>query len=170
MIIAFNEVAHDNDTRNSIKSRIKSIITDPEVTINEKNVKSFKITNYVNCLFFSNERVPIFIEDQDRRLNVVTTGGKLRAYEWFNKDPKGFIKKLGDEVPKFAQFLMNYNYNSNLAETVIDNEDKQAVVAVGMNRFEEFAHHLKLNDAEWFEENGRPNIYGHRETITELRG
>ena len=44
MIIAFNEVAHDNDTRNSIKSRIKSIITDPEVTINEKNVKNYKIT------------------------------------------------------------------------------------------------------------------------------
>ena len=54
---------------------------------------------------------------------------------------------------------MNCRYDSNLAETVIDNEDKQAVVAVGMNRFEEFAHHLKLNDVEWFQENSRTNIY-----------
>jgi hypothetical protein len=153
IIVAFNEVAHDNSTRNNIKSRIKAIITDPDVMINEKNIRNYLITNYVNCLFFSNEKVPLFIEQKDRRLNVVTTGPNLISFEWFKKDPEGFINSLKPEVPKFAQFLMNWKYDPIAAKTCIDNDDKSAMVSVAMNKYEEVALHLKNADLEWFEEN-----------------
>ena len=160
ILIAFNEIAHDNNTRNSVKSTIKTIITEDEVTINEKNVKNFTITNYVNCIFFSNEKIPVFVEDKDRRLNIVTAAGVLRNYEWFNKDPEAFIEDLKKELPRFAQFLMNYKYDSQLAKTVIDNDDKKALVSVGMNRYEEFAYHLKKEDVDWFNENIRKDMFG----------
>ena len=153
IIVAFNEVAHDNSTRNNIKSRIKAIITDPDVMINEKNIRNYFITNYVNCLFFSNEKVPLFIEQKDRRLNVVTTGPNLLSFDWFKKDPSGFINSLKPEVSKFAQFLMNWKYDPIAAKTCIDNEEKSAMVSVALNKFEEFAIHLKNADLEWFEEN-----------------
>ncbi len=167
ILIAFNEIAHDNNTRNSVKSTIKTIITEDEVTINEKNVKNFTITNYVNCIFFSNEKIPVFVEDKDRRLNIVTAAGVLRNYEWFNKNPEAFIEDLKKELPRFAQFLMNYKYDSQLAKTVIDNDDKKALVSVGMNRYEEFAYHLKKEDVEWFNENIRKDIFGTPKSLEE---
>ncbi|HCY77723.1 MAG TPA: hypothetical protein DHV28_17565 [Ignavibacteriales bacterium] len=153
ILVAFNEVAHDNSTRNNIKSRIKAIITDPDVMINEKNIRNYFITNYVNCLFFSNEKVPLFIEQKDRRLNVVSTGPNLLSFEWFRKDPEAFINSLKAEVASFAQFLMNWKYDPIDAKTCIDNDEKASMVSVGLNKFEEFAIHLKKADLEWFEEN-----------------
>jgi hypothetical protein len=159
IIVAFNEVAHDNSTRNNIKSRIKAIITDPDVMINEKNIRNYLITNYVNCLFFSNEKVPLFIEQKDRRLNVVTTGPNLISFDWFKKDPEAYINTLKSEVPNFAQFLMNWDYDPIAAKTYINNEEKSAMASVALNKFEEFAIRLKKADLEWFEENIIYNDY-----------
>lgn len=149
LIIAFNEVAHDNRTRNSINSKVKAIITDPEVMINEKNVKTFMIENYVNALFYSNIEIPVLIEKGDRRFNVVRTKGNLRKCSWF-ADPLKVFEDIVRELPKFAEFLINYDYDPNLAMEVIENNEKASIVNAGMGRFEEFAFHLKDNDFEWF--------------------
>ncbi len=154
MMIAFNEVANkDNNSRNSVKSKIKAIITDKEIWINEKQIRPFPIENFVNCIFFSNEGVPVLIEEGDRRFNVVATGKPLRELSWFKNNPKEFIASISEEVPVFAQFLMNYNYNPIDANTVIMNEEKSALIKVGMNRFQEFAKYLKEQDVDWFNEN-----------------
>ncbi|MGE5435896.1 MAG: DUF5906 domain-containing protein [Syntrophothermus sp.] len=161
ILLAFNEVAHDNETRNNIKSKLKAIITDSEIMINEKNLKQYFIMNCVNCLFFSNEGVPVVIEEGDRRFNVVTTGNNLRSYDWFNTDPDKFIASLEAEVKYFAQYLMNWNYDSVAAKTAISNDEKNLLIASSMTCFEEFAMHLKNDDAEWFEENiPEKDIYG----------
>lgn len=166
LLIAFNEVAHDNNSRNFINSKIKSIITDTTATINEKNVKTYTVTNHANCLFFSNETIPLFIEQGDRRFNVIKTGEKLTSFEWFNKDPEEFLKKLEDEVPLFAQFLMNWVYDSKKANTCINNDEKEKIVGVCMDRFEEFSHKLKQADIEWFKA-GINNMFGLNITIPE---
>jgi len=152
ILIAFNEVAHDNRTRNSINSKVKAIITDNDIMINEKNVKVFTIDNHVNALFFSNNEIPVLIEENDRRFNVVRTGGNMRKATWF-ADPEQFFKDVKSELDTFSEYLINYNYNSVLAKTVISNGVKDALVDVGMTRYAEFASHLKANDVDWFEEN-----------------
>jgi hypothetical protein len=48
---------------------------------------------------------------------------------------------------------MNWKYDPVAAKTTIDNEDKSAMVSVAMNKYDEFALHLKQADLEWFEEN-----------------
>lgn len=152
ILIAFNEVAHDNRTRNSINSKVKAIITDNDIMINEKNIKVFTIDNHANALFFSNNEIPVLIEENDRRFNVVRTGGNMRKQSWFS-DPEQFFIDVNAELAVFAEYLINYNYDPVLAKTVISNGVKDALVDVGMTRFAEFASHLKRNDVDWFVEN-----------------
>ena len=103
-------------------------------------------------MFFSNESVPVFIEQGDRRFNVVTTNGNLNKQDWFESDPIAFIAALEEEVPAFAQFLMNWKYDELKAKRVFANEAKETMVSAGMNRFEEFVNKLKSQDIVWFEE------------------
>ena len=152
ILIAFNEVAHDNRTRNSINSKVKAIITDNDIMINEKNVKVFTIENHANALFFSNDTIPVLIEENDRRFNVVRTGGNMRKQSWFS-DPEQFFADVKGELGTFAEYLINYNYDPVLAKTVISNGVKEALVDVGMTRYAEFSSHLKANDVDWFVEN-----------------
>ena len=148
MIIAFNEVAYDNSTRNSANSKIKAIITDPELQINEKNVKAYFVRNYANCLFYSNESIPVLIEVGDRRFNVVKTGSKLTNKSWFSV-PDKFFDEVENELPAFAQYLMNLNYDPVKAKAVINNANKESLINVAKNRYQEFAERLKAKDCEW---------------------
>ena len=146
--IAFNEVAHDNSGRNALNSKIKSLITDPVIIINEKYVKPYAIKNYANCMFFSNESVPLLVERSDRRFNVVETGGPLTATSWFNAEK--VIPMLIEELDAFAQYLWNIDIDIAMANTAIRNDLKEKMISAGMNRFEEFAAKLKDADIEWF--------------------
>ena len=149
--ICFNEVANNNTDRNSLNSKIKAIVSDSETMINEKNIKAYTIQNHVNCIFFSNENVPLLVESDDRRFNIVETGGKLTNLEWFDRGT--IVKLLGGELPRFAQYLKNYEYDKDRAMSVINTEAKRVLVDAGVNRFEDFANHLKAGKTEWFIEN-----------------
>lgn len=169
MLVAFNEVACNTEARNKVNSRLKAIITDSEIQINEKNVRQFYITNYVNCIFFSNESVPLYIEDRDRRFNVIQTYGNLQKQQWFSDAPDAFIGSLAEELPQFAQFLMNWVYDPIKAKTVFTNEAKSNIVNSGLNRFEEFALHLKNGDLQWFKDNANSNgLFDHQLHLDEV--
>lgn len=145
--IAFDEVAHDNKSRNMLNSKLKALITDDKVTLNDKNDKAFEIENRMNCVFFSNEAVPLVVEQSDRRFTIVRTGGNLAKQGFFDGDM--FFKRIQAELVSFAQYLKNYPYDESVANTVLDTAEKQHLVAAVMGRFEEFAARLKKNDAEW---------------------
>lgn len=154
LFIAFNEVANDDtSTKRSVKSKIKFLITDEKIIINEKHVKNFEIDNFTNIMFFSNEAIPILIETEDRRFNVVETGGKLKMVKSFGADAEGFISSLNEELVDFAQYLLNYNYDARLVDEVIENEAKSSIQELSMNRFELFASKIKAKDWSWFDEN-----------------
>ena len=152
--IAFNEVAHDNPGRNALNSKIKAIITDPTITINEKNIKTYEIKNSVNCAFFSNEVVPLLVERNDRRFTIVRTGSALTKQTWF--DPTVNFPAFKGELLAFAQYLWNWEIDESRANTVLENDVKQNMIDSGMSRFEEFALHLKQADIGWFLDNMEP--------------
>ncbi|MHA1912058.1 MAG: DUF5906 domain-containing protein [Candidatus Kariarchaeaceae archaeon] len=154
LFIAFNEVASvDTSSKRSVKSKIKAIISDEKALINEKHIRTYEIDNCANILFFSNEVIPILIEEGDRRFNVIETGSKLKNVSSFAADPTAFIKTLKDELSSFAQFLLNYKHSARLADDVIENNAKASIQELSMNRFELFASKLKCNDWDWFDEN-----------------
>ncbi|MBZ0181027.1 MAG: DUF5906 domain-containing protein [Melioribacteraceae bacterium] len=154
LMIAFNEVANEeNKVKRSVKSKIKAIITDTQIIINQKNVKTFEIENCANVMFFSNEVVPVLIEYDDRRFNVVETGGKLGEVQLFKTDPQLFINKLSEELDKFAQYLVNYDYSIVKTDVVLSNTAKRNIQEMSMNKYELFAQKLIAKDWEWFESN-----------------
>ena len=56
-------------------------------------------------------------------------------------------------LPRFAQFLKNYEYDEEMAMSVIDNEAKSDLIGAGVNRYEDFANHLRYEDTKWFIDN-----------------
>jgi len=153
LFVAFNEVANDETkTKRSVKSKIKALISDCMMIVNEKHVRTYEMENYTNILFFSNEAIPLLIEEQDRRFNVIETGGTLKAVPSFKKNPEKFIEDTNDELDKFAQFLLNFSYDKITVDEVIENEAKKEIKELSMNKYELFASKLKAGNFEWFEQ------------------
>ncbi len=153
LFVAFNEVANDETkTKRSVKSKIKALISDDTVMVNEKHVRTYEMDNFANILFFSNEAIPLLIEEHDRRFNVIETGGPLKSVPSFVKNPHKFIDDLNNELDSFTQFLLNYNYDLFKVDMVLENEAKKELKELSMNKFELFAAKLKAGNFEWFEQ------------------
>ena len=54
-----------------IKNRLKGLITGDTIRVNPKNVAAHNEKNQMNIVFLSNERMPLVLEDDDRRYLVI---------------------------------------------------------------------------------------------------
>lgn len=54
-----------------IKNRLKGMITGDTIRVNPKNVAAHNEKNQMNIVFLSNERMPLVLEDDDRRYCVI---------------------------------------------------------------------------------------------------
>lgn len=54
-----------------IKNRLKGFITGSRIRVNPKNVTAHEEANHMNIAFLSNEKMPIVLEDDDRRHCVI---------------------------------------------------------------------------------------------------
>lgn len=85
--------------------RLKSLITSPMITKNEKNVKAFNVNHAGRYVFFSNNDTPIKIELNDRRFVVFEClGDNANNREYFN----ALLTEMNDPVimRQFYDFLM----------------------------------------------------------------
>jgi hypothetical protein len=60
-----------------VKNKLKSFITGDVIRINSKNIMAYDERNHVNLVFLSNERMPVVLEEDDRRHAVIWTPIKL---------------------------------------------------------------------------------------------
>ena len=72
LFIVANEIASSSE-KYEMKNALKTFITDTEIWINPKGVAAYFEENHVNILFFSNERMPVVLEQDDRRHCVMWT-------------------------------------------------------------------------------------------------
>lgn len=72
-----------------IKNKLKAFITGEWIRVNPKHMAPYEERNHVNLVFLSNERMPVVIEEDDRRHCVIWTPPK--------KDAE-FYKKVGEEI------------------------------------------------------------------------
>ena len=56
-----------------MKNALKTFITDKEIWINPKGVAAYFEQNHANIIFYSNERMPVVLEHDDRRHCVIWT-------------------------------------------------------------------------------------------------
>jgi hypothetical protein len=60
-----------------VKNQLKVLITGSKIRINPKNILAYDETNHLNLVFLSNERMPVVLEEDDRRHAIVWTPDKL---------------------------------------------------------------------------------------------
>lgn len=127
MFVHFNEISADNKkSRTVVKNRLKTWITDETIFINSKGVKEVEKSNYCNVIMSSNEHIPIDIEVNDRRFNVVRTNNILNKTDWFvNRETVEHIK---DELKDFTYYLNGYSVNIKDARTVRNSAIKDDLI------------------------------------------
>ena len=76
MFMIADEVIAQSDAHR-IKNKMKGLITGEFMRINPKTKISFVERNHINIVFLSNERMPVVLEEDDRRHGVVHTPEKL---------------------------------------------------------------------------------------------
>ena len=60
-----------NQSKGKLKNVVKQMVTGGRIQINEKNVKAWWETCYMNLVFNSNNRLPMLLDEDDRRFMVI---------------------------------------------------------------------------------------------------
>lgn len=87
-----------------VKNKLKAFITGDWIRINPKNMMAYEERNHVNLVFLSNERMPVVLEEDDRRHAVIWTPAKLGAD--FYKDVYAEIKNGG--IAALHDYFLNH--------------------------------------------------------------
>lgn len=89
--------------RREVANKLKPLITQERIRINEKNVKPYRVDNQANFMMLSNYENAAFIEDEDRRYFVIICRQKPKSPEYFT-ELYGMI--WGEEISTFAHLLL----------------------------------------------------------------
>ena len=123
-----NELINFEDKRD-IREKLKQWITEDYIRIEEKGIKSKIFKNTFNMLIFSNNKNPINIESSDRRFSIIETNNKklldVIGEKGINKSD--FFTLLEKESVEFIKELYLYDYNKNMAEMILENEEKEEI-------------------------------------------
>ncbi len=82
-----------------VKNKLKAFVTGDWIRINPKNMSAYEERNHVNMVFLSNERMPVVLEEDDRRHAIIWTPPKLSVefYHSIHEEIKdGGIEALHD--------------------------------------------------------------------------
>ncbi|WP_370311246.1 primase-helicase family protein [Sagittula sp.] len=111
--------------RREVANKLKPLITQEVVRINEKNVKPYRVTNHANFMMYSNYENAAFIEDQDRRYFVIICRQKPKTPEYF---VELYGKIWGEEIGAFAHVLLTRDLSAfNPHAPAPHTEDKDTV-------------------------------------------
>lgn len=70
-LIVFEEIYVQGERRAAIMDKLKTVISNDELTLNEKNRNARKILNFANALAFTNHHDALYLEESDRRYAAV---------------------------------------------------------------------------------------------------
>lgn len=91
-----------------LKNQLKNFITGEWVRVNPKNVAAHKERNHMNIVFTSNEKMPIVLEDDDRRHLVIWTPPKMNEV---------FYNEVSEEIANGGiEALYDYLLNLDLGD------------------------------------------------------
>lgn len=125
------------------EKKVKMLTGAKFITINEKFKSTFKIRNYNNFIFNSNDIKSLKINDKDRRFNVVGGGKRLSPLSdgnWSNtlfgskeenvKFFKEFHEKIEEELKNFYQYLMSLKVDRTEIQVSLNTDRKRDLAIV----------------------------------------
>lgn len=149
----YNEVFSAGDAKGNLhrKEMLKDLITAPYQSIEIKGVDTFQSHNFMNFILFSNSEHPIFIDEEDRRFNVIRNDNAVKVSELsIYRGLKYLEPDISSELDEFANIIFTLEFNREQANTPIDSEAKERLKALSKDEYQEFAEKLKAKDASYF--------------------
>ena len=141
-----NEIKGDFRDGNTSYEKLKMYITDPQILIEGKNLKTRKIQNFFNLIIFSNHDTPLQISPHDRRYSVITTND-IKIDELVD-DMDIFINDLKKERDNFLKDLIKFKYSKYKAHQVLENDDKRLIMEASTPKIELLANWLKKGNQD----------------------
>ena len=130
LFITFDEVKGDFNKDKDIANKVKQIISETSMQIRSMHTNPYMITLYANCIFLSNEDLPIPMDQSDGRLTVIETKSRRLidvAKEDFNLSIKEFLSLIEKERDEFLIHLKICKYNEQQASSTLENKIKKAI-------------------------------------------
>jgi len=119
-------------------SKLKNVITESIININEKNQPLVQEKNNVNLIFFSNKYTPVVADSDDRRFMVILTPPPRE---------KAFYARLGEQIENggaegFLNYLLNYDVGDfNEYTEPLSTVAKQELIELTMKSDEKFVEY-----------------------------
>lgn len=105
----------------AVEADLRTLITEPTVSIRRMRTDSYEVPNYTSFIFSSNKKRPVAIPPGDRRFNIgVFQHNKLEITQ-------AEIEDIDDELEHFARLLSTRVADFQVAKTVLQTEDRTAV-------------------------------------------
>lgn len=157
----FDEIKLRTSEKND--SFFKAVITNPSISLEEKNVTMNKeVELFGQCLFTSNHMDALKIEDNDRRFTVIKTGENLVNTNFLQYDSyENLITGIKQDLDDFARFLKNYDVDINLANTPLDTPEKRMIINSLKDGIVEFHKAIVDMDQSYFDDlqEGHTSLY-----------
>ena len=123
--------------------RLKSLITQNSITINEKFRPEYKLIDCINYLFNSNHSDAMFVEASDRRIMVHEIKGTPLSREFYKKLDKWYE---GAGPSYLFHYLLHLDTTSfDPKAPAIDTESKHDMKLATMTDVDLFVHELQIN-------------------------
>jgi hypothetical protein len=149
----YNEVFSAGNVKENLhrKESLKDLITAPYQSIEIKGVDTFQSHNFMNFILFSNSEHPIFIDEEDRRFNVIRNDDAVKVSDLsIYKEEKNLEPDIANELEDFANLVFTLEYDRELANHPVESEAKNRLKTLSKDEYEEFAEKLKAKDADYF--------------------
>ena len=145
--IHLNEVASDFHGRHGVAGKLKALISDPYIRVNQKNMPEITIDNFCNVMLNSNKPNPIEIDIDDRRWNMIVTNTPLTECKWW-KGNKSYKKAIAEGL-EFGKYLMDYKVDLNRATTPMKlSEAKASIIEQTTSTLNVMGLAIKKGDVE----------------------
>jgi hypothetical protein len=120
--------------RLSIGNKLKDLITEPTVTINDKYLRAYELENYVHFLFLTNHVNALMLTADDRRYMVISSNRARPSPNYF----KSLIPWIDGNIGVILDYLASINlseFNPNEAPPMT--RGKQLMIELTQDPLEE---------------------------------
>lgn len=140
----------DSKSMHRTYNQIKNLISEPTGTVRYMRTNPKQVKLHSNYLFFTNNEDAMRLADGDRRFCV---GNRQEMKLGTVTDVPQLLNAIDEEIETFAAFLNNFDADSSLARTALENEAKSAMRVASSTWVDDFARSLSQGNIDFFIEN-----------------
>lgn len=149
-----------------IIEKLKNLIVEDQQVVRAMRMNAYNATNYTDVILFSNRSLAIKISESDRRYNIAPRQNEPLLRVMSREE----INTLEEELPQFADYLLSKEIDVGKAQTPLDNDAKNELIALSRNTHDDFLHHLTTGNLLYILRNANDSVglFGSRNRDTAI--